>query len=93
LTAGSPETQKARRLFHTIDDRMNLMIEGEIKPGDELLFQHGNHDTAKVRVISILTMHGEKVIIVSINNEPPVHIDEDLLRMQCVPQKKAETQH
>jgi|GEM_PF-4180169 len=63
------------------------MLEGEIKPGDELLFKHGNNETAQLRVISVLMMHGEKVIIVSINNEPPVHIDEDLLRMQCVRSK------
>lgn len=62
---------------------MTEMLEGEIKPGDELLFQHGNDETAQLRVINVLTMHGEKVIIVSINNEPPVHIDEDLLRIQC----------
>lgn len=62
---------------------MFLMLEGEIKPGDELLFRHGNGETAQIRVISVLMMHGEKVIIVSINNEPPVHIDEDLLRIQC----------
>lgn len=59
------------------------MLEGEIKPGDELLFQHGNGETAHLRVINVLMMHGEKVIIVSINNEPPVHIDEELLRIQC----------
>jgi hypothetical protein len=29
-------------------------------------------------------MHGEKVILVSINQEPPVHIDEELLRAQCI---------
>lgn len=60
------------------------MIEGEIKPGDELLFLHGEREKAVVRVINVLMMHGEKVIIVSINNELPVHIDEDLLRDQCV---------
>lgn len=65
------------------------MLEGEIKPGDELLFKHGKGETAQLRVISVLTMHGETVIIVSINNEPPVHIDEDLLRRQCVRQEKA----
>ena len=64
------------------------MLEGEIKPGDELLFRHGDGETAQIRVISILVMHGEKVIIVSINNDPPVHIDEDLLRRQCVRYEK-----
>ena len=63
------------------------MLEGEIKPGDELLFRHGDNEIARLRVINVLMMHGEKVIIVSINNEPPVHIDEDLLRMQCVRQE------
>ena len=77
----------ARCFFHTIYNRMIEMLEGEIKPGDELLFKHGNDETAQLRVISVLMMHGEKVIIVSINNEPPVHIDEDLLRMQCVRQE------
>jgi uncharacterized pyridoxamine 5'-phosphate oxidase family protein len=66
---------------------MTEMLEGEIKSGDELLFRHGNNETARVRVINVLTMHGEKVFIVSINNDPPVHIDEDLLRAQCVRQE------
>jgi hypothetical protein len=70
-------------------NRMIEMLEGDIKPGDELLFAHGNGEIAQLRVISVLVMHGEKVIIVSINNEPPVHIDEDLLRSQCVRQEKA----
>lgn len=73
-----------RYLFQTNYEQTISMLEGEIKPGDELLFQHGNRETAHLRVIGVLMMHGEKVIIVSINNEPPVHIDEDLLRMQCV---------
>ena len=69
---------------------MTEMLEGEIKPGDELLFKHGNNETAQLRVINVLMMHGESVIIVSINNEPPVHIDEELLRMQCV-RRESET--
>ena len=60
------------------------MLEGEIRPGDRLLFHHGNKDTAEIRVISVLIMHGEKVILVSINQEPPIHIDEELLRAQCI---------
>ena len=70
---------------------MDLMLEGDIKPGDELLFRHGDGETAEIRVISVLVMHGENVIIVSINNDPPVHIDEDLLRRQCTRHQKGET--
>lgn len=60
------------------------MFEGDIKPGDKLLFLHGEGETSFVQVISVLMMHGERVIIVSIDGNPPVHIDEDLLRLQCV---------
>jgi hypothetical protein len=71
---------------------MILMLEGDIQPGDELLFNHGNGEKAQVRVIGVLNMHGEKVIIVSINNDPPVHIDEDLLRFQCIRRNAIESQ-
>lgn len=67
------------------------MLKGEIKPGDELLFHHGDGDTAQIRVISVLMMHGEAVILVSINEEPPVHIDEDLLRRQCIRNQNADS--
>ncbi len=60
------------------------MLEGEVKQGDKLLFRHGNGELAKVQVIGVVNIHGDKVIVVSINNEPPVHIDEELLRERCV---------
>ena len=60
------------------------MLQGEIKPGDKLIFPQGDEDAAKIHVISVLLMHGERVVMVSINQEPPVHIDEELLRKQCV---------
>lgn len=61
------------------------MPKKEIREGDVLLLQHENNETAKVRVLSILSIHGEKVLIVSINDSQPVHIDEETLSQKYRP--------
>jgi hypothetical protein len=60
-----------------------LMLYREVKQGDQLILRHSQSEIASVKVVGVLSMHGERIIVASINGEPPVHIDEDLLLEQC----------
>jgi len=59
------------------------MLHREVKQGDKLILRHSPSQIASVKVVGVLSMHGERIIVASINGESPIHIDEDLLLEQC----------
>lgn len=59
------------------------MLTGEIKLGDKLTLADAEKGVLQVLIVSVLEFYGEKVFLVSINDELPVRISEEFLRENC----------